>query len=619
LVKKPREIYQENDGSAYSELHLVNKQGVCREFIAGKVNIHSLAWSHDNRFIYYLAKRKKDDFTAIYRIPIDGGESEKVVSSKTDILAFSLNGFTSKLIYLAKFKIKAYEESNKNNQAYRVDLDNPTKHNPLGLKLHIHSLVYHPSKEEILMRVSPTSLTDDNYMYSQYHIYDSKGKLVRAFKTNGKLGKASWSISGNKVAIIASEDIHDPAEGRLIIADVKTGEITKPIENYQGHIRDVDWLSDTQVFFLGHVGTKSEVSLLNLNDQSMMPRAALGDVVFTSIDVNPFAQSIVGLGSSDKHPTELFDLSKKELKRLTHLNTWLADIKMPQQETLTYSARDSVSLQGILVYPINYVKGKPYPLIMMVHGGPESHISDAWIDRYISPVKYAASQGFVVFLPNYRGSTGRGVEFSKKGQADYAGGEFNDLVDAINYLSDKGIIDKQYVGITGGSYGGYAAGWGATALSKYFAASVMFVGVSDQVSQFGTTDIPEEMYLVHARSYPWERWQWMLERSPIYHTDKAKTPLLILHGEKDNRVDPGQSVTMYRYMKTRTKTPVRLIFYPDEGHGNKKSAAQLDYAMRLMRWMTFYLSGQNKGSKLPPLELDHKNKLEKNLTKTVSR
>jgi dipeptidyl aminopeptidase/acylaminoacyl peptidase len=190
-------------------------------------------------------------------------------------------------------------------------------------------------------------------------------------------------------------------------------------------------------------------------------------------------------------------------------------------------------------------------------------------------------------------------------QADYAGKEFDDLVDAIAHLSRIGLVDKKRVGITGASYGGYASAWAATALSEHFAASVMFVGISDQISKFGTTDIPKEMYDVHARYYPWERWQWMLERSPIYYTDKAKTPILIMHGDSDTRVHPSQSMELYRYIKTRTDTPVRLVFYPDEGHGNKHTAAKLDYSIRLMRWMEFYLKGKKKGNKIPPYEINH--------------
>src|SRR5690606_39462134 len=126
--------------------------------------------------------------------------------------------------------------------------------------------------------------------------------------------------------------------------------------------------------------------------------------------------------------------------------------------------------------------------------------------------------------------------------------------------------------------GGFASAWGATRYSEEYAASVMFVGISNNISKFGTTDIPNEMHLVHERKWPWEEWDRLLERSPIYHVDKATTPLLILHGDADPRVSPTQSMELYRNVKVRKpETPVRLVFFPGEGHGNAKSAARYDY------------------------------------------
>jgi dipeptidyl aminopeptidase/acylaminoacyl peptidase len=157
-------------------------------------------------------------------------------------------------------------------------------------------------------------------------------------------------------------------------------------------------------------------------------------------------------------------------------------------------------------------------------------------------------------------------------QHAYAGPEFDDIVDAKKHLVDAGLAISDSVGITGGSYGGYASMWAASALSEHFAAAVSSVGISDQISKFGTTDIPNEMYNVHGRSWPWEDWNWMLQRSPVYHAGKVRTPLLIMHGDKDTRVHPSQSLEMYRNVKVRTDTPVRLVYYPGEGHGNKRYA-----------------------------------------------
>lgn len=616
----PRNIYQDDDGKPYVELYVTDLQGNSRRFITGKQRLGNLTWGPKSHFIYFIAQRNKDKYVAIYRIAIDGGEAEKIVSAGNNILSYSLNYDGSAITYLTKpkvaeskeklekkgFKAKVYEESEKNTFAYLALIDDKkSPHIKLPIKQNILSVQYHPKNNRLLVRTTPTSLIDDHYVASHYRIYQQDGKPLKEFKTEGKLMSAEWSNDGRYVAIIGAEDKNDPAAGRLFIARSKTGKIKETVKNYAGHIRSVKWISDYQVAFLANVGTNSEVSVYNLDNGSVSKKIKPGNEFITTLESDQSGKVLIGVASTDSHPREVFNLSQGKVSRLTQSNNWLKRIEMPKQKSIHYKSRDGLDLQGVLIYPTNYRRGERYPLIMMVHGGPESNISDGWLDRYSYPIKYAASRGFAVFLPNYRGSTGRGVEFSKKGQADYAGGEFNDLVDAIAHLSRIGLVDRKRVGITGASYGGYASAWAATALSKHFAASVMFVGISDQLSKFGTTDIAKEMHDVHARYYPWEKWQWMLERSPIYHTDKAKTPLLIMHGDSDTRVHPSQSMELYRYIKTRTDTPVRLVFYPGEGHGNKKNAAQLDYSIRLMRWMEFYLKGKNKGKKMPPYEINH--------------
>ena len=121
-----------------------------------------------------------------------------------------------------------------------------------------------------------------------------------------------------------------------------------------------------------------------------------------------------------------------------------------------------------------------------------------------------------------------------------------------------------------------------------------------EISKFGTTDIPWEMYNVHSRAWPWDDWHKMLEVSPIYHVDKAETPLLIMHGAEDTRVSPSQSYELYRNIKVRKpETPVRLVLYPGEGHGNAGAASRYDYNLRMMRWFDTYLKTGNAKAPLP--------------------
>jgi dipeptidyl aminopeptidase/acylaminoacyl peptidase len=131
----------------------------------------------------------------------------------------------------------------------------------------------------------------------------------------------------------------------------------------------------------------------------------------------------------------------------------------------------------------------------------------------------------------------------------------------------------------------------------------MFVGIADKFSKFGTTDIPEEEFNVHALHRVWDEPELARERSPITYAAQSKTPLLILHGKDDPRVDPGQSRTMYRHLKLRGQAPVRLVLYPGEGHGNRKAAARLDYAVRMLQWFEHYLQGS--GGAMPPYEVDY--------------
>ena len=166
-----------------------------------------------------------------------------------------------------------------------------------------------------------------------------------------------------------------------------------------------------------------------------------------------------------------------------------------------------------------------------------------------------------------------------------------------------GLVDRKRVGITGGSYGGYASAWCSTFYSEHFAAAVMAVGISDKIAKTGTTDIPNEEYLVHARKRPWDDWNHMLTHSPIYHVEKAQTPILILHGKDDTRVHPSQSLELYRFLKLRNEVPVRLVLYPGEGHGNRKAASRFDYNVRMIQWFEHYLQGP--GGDPPPYALDY--------------
>jgi dipeptidyl aminopeptidase/acylaminoacyl peptidase len=318
------------------------------------------------------------------------------------------------------------------------------------------------------------------------------------------------------------------------------------------------------------------------------------------------------IGSSPDMPGDVFYWNgKDEFIRLTDVNPWLKQRNIAKQEVIQYQARDGWEIEGMLIYPANYKSGKTYPLVVYVHGGPESHYSNKWISAYSRPGQVLANDGYFVFYPNYRASTGYGLEFAYAGYGDAAGREFDDVADGIDYLVQKGFVDKNRVGLAGGSYGGYASAWFGTYYTEKVRAVCMFVGISDLVSKRSTTDIPYEELYVHSGKPLEEMWQFSLERSPVYHAHKSKTAFLIYGGAADTRVHPAQSLELYRRLKMNDHPAVRLVQYPGEKHGNSKQPGRTDVLYRQISWFDWYVKNAKPlDGPMPPLDISDKYGLE---------
>ena len=617
LLSVPRELWEEDSGRSWNELHVVGADGTDRTFISGHQNVSSIRWAPDGSGIFFLAKRGDDKFTSLYRISMMGGEAVQVLKHEAAIGSYDIHADGKTVAFTAKpkedkkekklkkkgFNAEVFEENLHNVGVWIAELSGEARR--LDLKGSASSIVWSPVDDRLLLMLAPTPLIDDSYMRKRIHIVDSKsGDVLQSFKTEGKLGALHWSTDGKSIGMIAAADLNDPSAGRLWVGDAATGKISDRLPNLMGHVQSFVWKDADTIVYVADIGVWTRIAEVGSKGK---PKTLVktGSTILSSISISKNGSAMAMQGQSPSHPSEVFllDAGSAGAKRLTDSNPWLADRELGPQEVVKFKARDGLALEGILVRPLHEEKGQRYPLVLTVHGGPESHHRNGWMTGYSGPAQMLSAAGFAVFYTNYRASTGYGVEFSKMDHKDMAGGEFDDLVDAVDHLIGTGLVDKDRVGVTGGSYGGYATGWLSTFYSERFAAGVMFVGISDLISKVGTSDIRNELYEVHARVRPWEDWQLFLERSPIYHVQKAKTPLLIMGGKDDTRVYPGQSLALYTYLKMAGDTPVRLVRYPGEGHGNRKSAARFDYTLRMMRWMKHYL--QDGGTDLPPAELEY--------------
>jgi dipeptidyl aminopeptidase/acylaminoacyl peptidase len=616
----PRTPLKDDDGPAWEELHVVGADGTARPFVTGKVNVGVVRWSPDGTRLSFLAKRDGDATRSLYVMPRDGGEASRLFAHETDISSYAWNPDGRTVAFLAQqaqskeqkelaakgFSQEIYEESAVPVRVWTIEPGQAdAKAKMLDLPGSAASLSWSPTGDRLAVALAPTPLVDDDLMRKRVHVVDARaGTVIRKIENPGKLGQVAWSPDGKHLALVSAADLNDPAEGRLMVAPVDTGVLTDILPNHDAHVRGIAWVDNDTLRYLVDEGVETAIGEVRRDGTAKKTIFPAGGPIVLQFEARPGSRTMAFVAETAQHPGELFLVQGpgERPRRVTDSNPWLSEIRLARQEVVRFKARDGLALEGILIRPLDARQGQRVPLILTVHGGPESHDRNGWKTSYANAGQLAAGRGFAVFYPNYRGSTGRGVAFSKLGQNDAAGKEFDDLVDAVDHLVGIGLVDRAKVGITGGSYGGYASAWGATYHTDRFAASVMFVGISDKISKVGTTDIANEEYLVHARKRPWEAWQFFLERSPIYHASKSKTPILILHGKADPRVNPTQSLELYRHLKLHGKT-VRLVWYPGEQHGNRRAASRLDYNLRLMQWMEHYLQGP--GGAPPPYELKY--------------
>src|SRR5690606_8713222 len=160
------------------------------------------------------------------------------------------------------------------------------------------------------------------------------------------------------------------------------------------------------------------------------------------------------VGSTPAHPSEAFLLpaGTDSPQKLTDSNPWLKDVRLARQEVIRYAARDGLEIEGLLVHPLERRGNARVPLIVVVHGGPESHYSNGWLTSYAQPLHHAAAQGYAVFLPNYRSSTGRGVEFSNNGFGRPVIEEYDEVAVGVDHLMSTWLVERDHHGIIHVSY-----------------------------------------------------------------------------------------------------------------------------------------------------------------------
>jgi acetyl esterase/lipase len=284
-------------------------------------------------------------------------------------------------------------------------------------------------------------------------------------------------------------------------------------------------------------------------------------------------RAIVLVGSSNSPGAYfLFDRKKGTLNQLAFKNDAIKLARLNPVKTVRYKARDGLEIAAILTLPRG--KSRNLPLIVLPHGGPFARDSEEW-DWW---TQFLAERGYAVVQPNYRGSSGYGAEFAKKGEGQWGLAMQDDLNDAITYLAKEGIADPSRVCIAGASYGGYAAFRAAQRDGKLYRCAIAYAGVSD---------------LDRMRRYNagWLRTtaatEWLSKQapdfkaiSPIFYPEQFSIPMLVMHGKKDETVPVAQSREMVDKLR-RAGKPVKYVEQPEADHYFRRSEDRLQFLMEM--------------------------------------
>ena len=289
--------------------------------------------------------------------------------------------------------------------------------------------------------------------------------------------------------------------------------------------------------------------------------------------------SFAVIRSSWNQIPEVWYGNTKKLTQITHLNK---DIHKPviRAQNITWT-NEHLSVQGWLLYPQQYDSTKKYPMLVCVHGGPAWISTPTWSAPDFNTTVYT-QLGYFVFFPNPRGSHGQGEPFTKANRRDWGFGDLRDITSGVDTLVARLPIDSNRVGILGWSYGGSMAMIAITQTDK-FKAAVAGAGAADWLSYYGQNRIDKWMGSYFGAS-PYDDPAAYQKVSAMTYIKKAKTPTLVLVGERDGEAPSPQSFQFWHALK-ELGVPTQLVVYADEGHSFEKFEDMIDVSARTIEWL----------------------------------
>ncbi len=599
----------ENDKTK-QEIDLVQvADGALRKLTFQRRGLSTLRWSPDGKQLAFLAKDPKTKKVQLFVMPMDGGDAIRITHSKTgvDIYAWSPDG--KRFAYIAQDTIP----------------------NPKAIKHH-----------EDAFRV-----TDNNYMtraaVQPWHLWvvpadgGNARQLTRGHWSlgtdQGSLSAPAWTADGKSVVFCKYPDVWEGNSWHSVLAsvDVKTGKI-KTIVAAEGSTNPVFAPGGKTLAFIrprngdqnngfavyarenGKVSDATAALARNINNfvwlpngktmllmaekgtrevmwqQPLQGKAQLlntGNILPGSRGVSVSKNGVIAFtGSTAAYPDELYVMNSvnRQPRRLTNFNAFLDSLSLAKNEGVNWKL-NGFQEDGVLTYPVNFEKGKKYPLVLVIHGGPEG----ASTVRFSPLVQLLAAQGFLVFQPNYRGSINLGDAYQHAIYRNTGKGPGEDVMAGLKKVEEKGIVDKANIGVTGWSYGGYMTSWLIGNYPDVWKAAVSGAALNDWVMDY-TIAYYQKGDLYFFGGSPWVKKYWKIwrEQSPIAFAIKAKAPTLIMGDAGDPNVPIVNSYQMFHALRDNGVT-TEFYVYPANTHFPHDIVRTTDIYRRWVDWMVKYL------------------------------
>ena len=591
----------------------------------------SPVWSPDSKIIAFLSSR--DGNSQVYLLSMDGGEANKLtqLSTGADLVKWSPDGktiaFTSSVYPDCKD-----DECNSKRDAEKEK--NKVKAHVAEHLLYRHWTHWNEGKRSHLFVVPadssapPRDLTaganydvppderggpaDINFSPDGKEIcFTAVTDKVEAISTNGDLftvpvaggepkrittqqgfdGNPVYSPDGKYIAYHAQlTPEYESDRWRVMLYDRGDGKIQNLSEGFDRSANELAWSADSKTIYF----TAENETLLPIYAMaaraSAEPKKIVADSYNVGISFSADGKTLAFERTSLTMPAEIFAANSggTGVRQLTHHNdAILAGLKMNAPETFWFEGAGGTRVQAMMIRPPDFDAAKKYPLLVLLHGGPQTMWSNAWGYRWNAQV--FSAPGYVTLMINRRGSTGYGQKFTDEITNDWGGKAYVDVMNGIDYaISKYKFIDGTRMAAAGGSYGGYMADWIATHSGR-FKAIISHAGVYDKVAMYATEELWFEEH--DMQGTPWSNPESYRKWAPVTYAGelgKFKTPTLVIAGERDFRVPYTQSLEFFSALQ-RQGVPSKLAVFPDEGHWILKPQNSQFWYKTFLDWLAAYL------------------------------